>query len=174
MVANMSNARARRAAFRRIELAFLLATFFCAGVAAAEQPAYLALKKPATASSVENDEHNAARANDGNPATCWRADDEPENGPEWWKVDLEKPARLRGCRVTWPYENKNYRYKVEGSLDGKDWTLLSDQTRSSSKAQTHELKFEKGLPVRFVRITVTGFDEGCWASICEVEIFGRP
>jgi hypothetical protein len=24
-----------------------------------------------------------------------------------------------------------------------------------------------------VKVTVTGFEEGCWASICEVKVFGK-
>src|SRR5580692_13179462 len=70
----------------------------------------LALNKPASSSSIENDEHSAAQANDGDPETCWRADDEPEGGPEWWQVDLEKPADLSGCQICWPFDGVKYRY----------------------------------------------------------------
>ena len=134
----------------------------------------LALKKPASSSSVENDEHNAARANDGNLDTCWRADDEPEGGAEWWQVDLEKPADLSGGQICWPYEGKNYRYKVEGSTDRKTWTVLSDQTKTVSKSQVQDLKFDNARAVRYLKVTVTGFEEGCWPSICEVKVFGIP
>jgi len=133
----------------------------------------LALNKPASSSSIENDEHNAAQANDGDPDTCWRADDEPENGAEWWQVDLGKPIELSGCQIRWPYEGKIYRYKVEGSADKKHWMLLSDQTKTTSKSQEHDLNFENVRGVRYVRVTVTGFEEGCWASICEVKLFGK-
>ncbi len=133
----------------------------------------LALNKPAFSSSIENDEHTAAQANDGDPETCWRADDEPEDGPEWWQVDLEKPCDLAGCQIRWPYAGKRYRYKVEGSTDRQHWILLSDQTNTTATAPVHDLKFQQARQVRYVTITVTGFDEGCWASISEVKIFGR-
>ena len=138
----------------------------------AAEPENLALKKPACSSSIENDEHNAAMANDGDPKTSWCADDEPEGGPEWWQVDLEKPFDLSGCQIRWPFAGKKYRYKVEGSADCKSWSLLSDQTKSKSTSQVHNLKFQKANQVRYVRITVTGLDEGCWVSISEVKILG--
>lgn len=132
----------------------------------------LALNKPASSSSIENDEHNAACANDGDPDTCWRADDEPEGGPEWWQVDLQKPTDLAGCQIRWPFNGMRYRYKVEGSTDRKTWSLLSDQTRSIAKSRIHNLKFDHATGVRYVKITITGFEQGCWASISEVRIFG--
>lgn len=159
---------------RRACLAVLVLPLICF----AEEPASpatavnLALHKPATSSSVENEEHNAAQANDGDSGTCWRADDEPEGGPEWWQVDLQKSQRLSGCRICWPYDRKIYRYKIEGSADRKAWVVLSDQTKTVSKKQVQDLKFDQASEVRYVRVTVTGFEEGCWASICEVKLFG--
>ena len=157
--------------------AVALSCLACGGVPAfAAGPANLALNKPASSSSIENDEHGAAQANDGDPQTCWRADDEPEGGPEWWQVDLEKPYGLSGCQIRWPFRGKCYRYKVEGSADAKKWSLLSDQTNTTATSQVHDLKFPKADPVRYLKITVTGLDDGCWASISEVKVFGitRP
>ena len=132
----------------------------------------LALNKPATSSSIENDEHSASRANDGNIRTCWRADDEPEGGPEWWQVDLEGRFDLSGCEIVWPYDDMNYRFRVEGSADGKRWSLLSDQTQTRARSGSRNLRFEEVRGVRFVRITIVGFDDGCWASLSEVRVFG--
>ena len=132
----------------------------------------LALNKPACSSSIENDEHGAGQANDGDPETCWRADDEPEGGPEWWQVDLEETFRPFRLPIRWPFDGKRYRYKVEGSADRKNWSLLSDQTNTTATSQVHDLKFQKARQVRYVKITVTGLDEGCWASISEVKVFG--
>ena len=143
------------------------------GTLGATEPANLALHKPASSSSIENDEHNASRANDGDPDTYWCADDEPEGGPEWWQVDLEKSRDLTACQIRWPYEGNKYQYKIEGSNDRKTWTMLSDQTKSKSKSQVHDLRFQKSAKARYVRITVTGLDDGCWASIAEVKLFGK-
>jgi hypothetical protein len=138
----------------------------------ATQPSNLALHKPATASSSENDEHNPIQANDGDAATVWRADDEPADGAEWWQVDLEKPAGLTGCQIVWPFEGKSYQCKVEGSADGKTWVLLSDQTKNTAKSRVQDLKFDHPGQVRYVRVTITGFEPGSWASLSEVKVFG--
>ena len=165
---------ARAACSLVLALAFLACTQIpvCARAPAGAAQDNLALNKPACSSSVENEEHSAAQANDGDPETCWRADDEPEDGPEWWQVDLQKPFDLSGCRIRWPFAGKKYRYKVEGSADRKKWSLLSDQTKTTATSQVHDLKFQKARQVRYVKITVTGLDEGCWASISEVQVFG--
>jgi hypothetical protein len=137
----------------------------------AAEPVNIALHKPASSSSIENDEHNASKANDGDPETFWTADDEPENGAEWWQVDLEKRADLARCQICWPYDGKTYRYKIEGSADRNTWVLLSDQTHTTAKSQVQNLKLENAKGIRYVKITVTGFEEGCWASISEVKLF---
>ena len=138
----------------------------------AAERANLALNKPATSSSVENEEHTAAQANDGDPDSCWRSDDEPEGEPDWWQVDLEKPHDLSGCQIRWPFDGHIYRYKVEGSADQRHWSLLSDQTKTTATSQVHDLKFQKASHIRYLKITVTGVDDGCWVSISEVKVFG--
>jgi hypothetical protein len=148
---------------------------FLVNATAAVPPAKtnLALNKPASASSIENDDEDAAKANDGDEGTFWCADDEPENGAEWWKVDLEKPANLTGCRVVFPYAGKRYLYKVEGSADEKAWIMLSDQTQTSPRTRARNLKFSNAKGIRYLKITITGFDEGVWASISEVQVYGN-
>ncbi len=132
-------------------------------------PEDLALNKPATASSQENDDETAAKANDGNGATRWCA----ANGdvPQWWQVDLQKAARLTGAEIKWERDGKNYRYVVEGSADGRTWQTLSDQSSSTSTSQVQELKFD-ARGVRYVRIRVTGLEKGTWASFYLVRLFG--
>jgi len=138
------------------------------GALSAAERVDLALHKPAKA-SIENDEHNAAAANDGNPDTYWCADDEPENGEEWWQVDLEKPTDLSGCQIRWLCDDKKYLYKIEGSADGKTWSMLSDQTHTTARKQVQNPKFASAKQIRYVRITVTDLDEACWVSISEAK-----
>ena len=96
----------------------------------------------------------------------------PRAGRSGGRSICEKPFDLSGCQIRWPFDGKSYRYKVEGSADRKNWSLLSDQTKTTATSQVHDLKFQKARQVRYVKITVTGLDEGCWASICEVKVFG--
>jgi hypothetical protein len=152
-----------------------LAVGLVCGTAVADLPEQknIALNKPAFASSIENDDQSAAKANDGNDDTHWCADDEPENGAEWWQVDLEQRADLTGCQITFPYDGKQYRYKVEGSADGKTWMMLSDQSQTTARRRVQKLAFIQATGIRYLKITITGFDQGCWASIAEVQIFGH-
>ena len=132
----------------------------------------LALGRPATSSSFENDDHNAPHANDGKNETCWTADDEPEGEPDWWQVDLGGSFDLGVAEITWPFDRMNYRCRVDGSADGKQWHLLSDQTKTKSRDQIQRLNFNHASAVRYVRVTITGFDTGCCAGIREVKVFG--
>lgn len=129
----------------------------------------LAQGKKATASS-EEDGHPAGDAFDGKPDTRWC-----NNGadvPAWLQVDLEKPATLSGIGITWEKADARYRYKVEGSADGKEWKLLSDQTKTEDKKQSVKLPV-KGEGVRYVKLTITETDEGAWPSLFALTVNGK-
>ena len=131
----------------------------------------LALNKPATASATESDEHAAASANDGDDDTRWCADD--GSVPQWWQVDLGGPKDLTGVQIKWEMDDQLYLYFVEGSVDGKTWTTLSDQTGDKTpKTQTQVVNFAAS-GIRYVRIRITGgVDDMHWASIFDVKVFG--
>ncbi len=132
-------------------------------------PEDLAKGKPAIASSPRSTDHAPAAAVDGDAATSWRAGGEAT--PSWWQVNLGKAEDLTGIRIVWERDGVNYRYKVEGSVDGKNWTILSDQTRSAErgKDRTHEFLARE---VRLVRITTTELPAGVVAGIVEVQVHG--
>lgn len=138
-----------------------------AGKAAALAPLNLAHKKPATASGAQAG-HPASDAVDDDPSTRWCA---PDNGTGYtWQVDLGKPEDLKGCQIAWEFDNRAYQYKIEGSADGKTWTLLSDQSKAEAGPQVRQHPFDaKGT--RHVRLTVTGVPSGSWASFTEFEVF---
>lgn len=131
----------------------------------------LARGKPATASSTANAGHNPGAAVDGDPATCWCA--EGASVPQWWQVDLGRPRDLTGIRIVWEKNGVNYRYKVEGSEDGRDWVMLSDQTGTDGRDRDRD----RTLPflareVRHVRVTVTQLPPDARASLAEVQVLG--
>ncbi len=132
-------------------------------------PEDLSRGKTATASSTQDREHAAALAVDGDPATRWRADG--PSSPQWWQVDLGKPEDSAGIRIVWEQDGIEYQYKVEGSDEGKSWTMLADQT------QSHERKRERLHPflargIRYIRVTATKLQPGSCASIVDVEVHG--
>jgi hypothetical protein len=128
----------------------------------------VAFKKPAAASSSEND-NLPEMANDGDPDTRWCA--AGGSTPQWWRVDLQKPYNLTGCEICWENDGARYQYVVEGSADLKTWSVLSDQRRTRSTSQLQKLSF-RAAGVRYVRITITGLPRqpASWASISEVKV----
>ncbi len=151
---------------RLLSLSFVATALFAGAAIAAEMP-NLALKKPATASNSEqgNPPENAV---DGDADTRWCNNDAATGA--WWKVDLGKEQSLGGCEITWEHDSTVYKFVIEGSADGKSWTLLNDQRGSTEASQVQKFALA-GDSVRYVRITVTGLEENSWASICEVKLF---
>jgi hypothetical protein len=135
-------------------------------------PPDLALGKPASASSSQGDANAPGKANDGDPESRWCAADNKTG--HWWQVDLQQPADLSGCEITWELNGRLYHYLVEGSADGKSWIPLADRRSHQEREQVHRLRFSAG-GIRYVRITVTGLEpeRPQWASIREVRVFGR-
>ena len=128
----------------------------------------LARGKTVTASSFQSDDKAPAMAVDGDPETRWCADGATPD--QWLRVNLGKPETLTGCRIQWEFDG-GYRYKVEGSADGKSWTMLSDQSKTDDKEAERLHKFA-AEGIRHVRLTITALDEGQWASLFAFEVFG--
>ena len=153
---------------RHLTACFLVLALCAAGTlawAATETP-NLALKKTATASGAE-DNNPAANAVDGDAETRWCNADGATDC--WWQVDLEKAQDLGGLEITWEHDGAVYNYMVEGSVDGKKWALLTDQRGSTSATQVQKLLLS-GPAARYVKITVTGLEDGSWASFFEVKV----
>lgn len=121
------------------------------------------------AASSSSPEHPASHAIDGNPETRWCPTD--GNPGHSWQVDLGGPRDLKSAKITWQTARK-YQYTVEGSADGTNWVMLSDQSNKQDAQQEHNLAFEsKGI--RHVKITTTGLPKGLWGTFNEVEIHGE-
>lgn len=123
-----------------------------------------------TGASSEAPGHNGARAVDGDPATDWAAAD--NNPGAWWQVDLEQPHTITSLQTTFPAAG-NYRYRIEGSLDGKTWSPLADQSQATSTEKVRSENFPADTHCQYVRLTFTGLPPGRPASISEVKIQGQ-
>jgi hypothetical protein len=127
----------------------------------------VALNRPATADSQQNGTYSA-KGNDGDFNTTWYTG-KPTLG-NWWKVDLGKPHNLTGCRLMWHDPGFCYQYKIEASADDANWTTVVDKTGNTETKWVPVHAFTaKGA--RYLRVTVTGMDDGCWLGIREVEVF---
>ncbi len=137
-------------------------------------PAMLLGKVPAdatlikiTASSTQSG-NETIRAADGDKETRWCADG--DSYPQWLQFEFEQPHRLLEIEVAWESGNGVYRYRVEGSADEKEWSLLLDKSKNTSNQQIAE-PLTGNTSVKFVRIIGTGSNAG-WCSIREVKIKG--
>lgn len=122
----------------------------------------------ATASSAQ-DRLRSWLAIDGSEDSRWCA----ESGafPQWYQMEFEKEVPLTGIDIIWESENNAYRHKIEGSADGKEWTLLTDATKQEKGGATSS-EFPKAA-VKFVKITCTGTSQGGWASIRQISAKGE-
>jgi hypothetical protein len=128
----------------------------------------IALGKPALASSEESEKGNPIQnGNDGDTTTRWCA----ASGavPQWWQVDLGSVATITNTQIMWE-RNAVYQYLIEVSTNQKNWTVVVDKTAKAAPAKTRSDNFSaKG---RYVRIVITGLQEGSWASFYEFQVFG--
>ncbi|MFC0434322.1 alpha-L-fucosidase [Kutzneria buriramensis] len=130
----------------------------------------IAVGRATTADSEEKGKGNtAAHATDGDTATRWCAADGATG--HWLHVDLGAVTGLTGARIAWEFPGKTYRYRIEGSTDGRTWSTVVDRTNNSDTSQVHTLPFT--ATARHLRVTVTGLDTGCWASIREFQAYDR-
>lgn len=128
----------------------------------------LALNKTSTASSYENTSRSPSCGNDGDDSTMWIA----ANGDSgnWWMVDLGSSCYIVGSRITFENSGKLWKYYIEGSEDGIEWTTLVDRTAQEDTAQTQAHSFTS--MARYIRITITELPYDCWAAFREFEVLG--
>jgi len=102
-----------------------------------------------TASSNAADADNAL---DGKPGTAWLA---AGGGAQWYRVDLGGVYdAVRQARVVFTSPTTVYRYKLEGSADGNEWTMLSDRSANTITAEGFSDVF-KFAGLRYLRYSFT-------------------
>ena len=132
-----------------------------------EPPANATLAK-VTASSTQ-EPNVATNAIDGNRETRWCADG--GSLPQWLQIELEKPQAVSGISIAWEHRRNTYQFRIEGSPDGKEWSMLVDASENSSRGRT-ESDFPE-IDVKFVRITCSDVSGNDWASIRDVRLKGK-
>ncbi|NUR31422.1 MAG: alpha-fucosidase [Catenulispora sp.] len=133
-------------------------------------PADIARGCTTSSDSVESAKGNyAANAVDGDTSSRWCA----ANGStgHWVTVDLGSARTVTGARIAWEFGGRRYGYRIDGSTDGSSWTTLSDRTTTTSTAQVQTVGFS--ATARYLRLTVTALESGCWASVRSFEVYDR-
>ena len=103
---------------------------------------------------------------DGDLKTRWCANGPAKN--EWWQVDLKEPSHLKNLRIHWEFSNAAYQYKIEGSADAKNWTVLVDQSENSKRSPYNAHKVDAS-DTRYLKVTFLGSSRNTFASFWEFE-----
>lgn len=119
----------------------------------------------------------AGLAIDGNQATRW--DCGFQKGGEYFEVDFGRVLAVSGISMSLGDKPHDYAkgFKVEISLDGKDWVEVSKREKTAVPLKSfltpQDLRLEISFPrseAGFLRITNTGKDESYYWSIFELEV----
>lgn len=151
----------------------------------------LSYGKTATASSCMEGKE-AENAVDENVQTWWRAST-AESG-EWLQVDLGKeymvnaiqinfaddgidipaPGEIRGTTQARYIEERDHvtRWKLEGSLDGKQYFVIEDKSGVTTDLPHDLVVREEGIKVRYVKLTVLEVPYGQPPCVSGLRIFG--
>ncbi|MEU0965379.1 discoidin domain-containing protein [Streptomyces sp. NPDC005917] len=128
----------------------------------------LALDKTATASS-DSEGNVPAKAVDGDLSTRW-AQGLGLPDPSWLQVDLGKDTSVSAVVTTFE-KSGGYRYRLEYSTDGGNWSTFEDHTAENTVAQTNYSFADEPVTARYLRLTVTG---SSWngGSVYELQAYG--
>lgn len=99
-----------------------------------------------------------------------------ENLPVWHQIDMGKPTALANIKF-YPYwaDGRVYKFKIEGSNDGKKWKTLVDQSANSITGSPEGFNFQFPVQnVRYVRSTFLDSSKGKanGGHLVEIQGFG--
>jgi hypothetical protein len=123
----------------------------------------LALGKVASASSQSSADQSAAKAFDGDLASRWSANQDPNH---WIQVDLGGTVNLSEVDLMWEASYAKG-YKLQASADGSTWRDMYTTTTSSGGSE----KITVSGQARYVRMQGTQLS-GQWGySLYEMQVY---
>ena len=138
----------------------------------------LSIGKAVTASSEKTDKQ-AAKAADRTIKTWWSAKSgKPE---EWLQMDLGKEYPVEAVQINFADEDYPlrtignpfvpYKYKIEGSVDGVEWTILANQSTNDVTNPHPLIVLDKPATARYIKVTNLSELPGKF-SIFDLRVFG--
>jgi hypothetical protein len=128
-------------------------------------PWNLALGKPATASTLQDSDHLAGNATDGNPSTRWAS---TRSDPQWIYVDLGASYVIRDVTLNWEAAYAKA-YSIQVSDDAVTWTTIYRKTKGTGGVE--QLTGLSGSG-RYVRMYGTRRATRYGYSLREFQIYG--
>ena len=140
--------------------------FAALGLAAQTKMPNLALNCPAEASSVENQNLLSEFAVDGKTKTRWSS---KFSDNQWIMIDFGSAQEVGKVVLRW--ENAYAKeYKVQISVDGKEFKTVSEQKEGKGKTEAITFPAEKA---QFVRIQCDKRGTNYGNSLWEVQVFAK-
>jgi hypothetical protein len=95
------------------------------------------------------------------------------NWPCHWVITLDRVYRLKEIRLRfWDLDSRSYQYTLEGSVDGKKFFPLADQSKGAA-AGWQEVQFSP-RPIRVLRLTGLHNSANQEFSLVEFEAYCVP
>lgn len=138
----------------------------------------LSYKKKVTASSSLKD-HSPALAVNEDVRNWWSA--ASGNKGEWLSVDLGHTAAVHAVQIDFADQDAKlsdtdkvlpYRYKIEGSKDGKHWEMLIDKSNNLADQPHDYTQLAAAKSVRYLKITCVSVPAGKF-SVSGFRVFGK-
>nr|WP_284290947.1 glycoside hydrolase family 88 protein [Angustibacter aerolatus] len=146
---------------------FCVGSFLLAGSAVARLASAESTGRPVTASAQQTGAE-ASRAVDGDVTTRWTA----SGFPQTLTVDLGAGHRASNVTLV-PTADRAYRYRVETSVDGVQWTLALDRSTNTATGSRSDAFPAGTVGLRYARLTVLGATGTTSTSIQEFSVHDR-
>ncbi|RZK40691.1 MAG: glycoside hydrolase family 43 [Pedobacter sp.] len=128
----------------------------------------LALGKKVTASSFYDADFKADLALDDNNGTLWKAKN--NIGSAWIQVDLGVIQQVKSVHTQFEYATWYYQYKIEYSLDGRNWKLYADRSKNTQHGSPM-IDFGN-VKARYLRTTILRTEyPGLNKAIWNIQVF---
>lgn len=122
--------------------------------------------------------HKASAAFDENMRTYWLSDG---GDFSWIEVDMEGLKDVYAVQVNFSdpgakykgiVEGKGYEYKIQASVDGKNWVSLSDKAENRLDAPHDYMELPEPVKARYVRLADLSSPFGT-VAVSEFRVFGK-
>lgn len=137
----------------------------------------LSYKKPVKASSSTGG-FEPQNITDENAKTFWLA---ANNKQQWIEIDLLQNSNVHAIQVNYnDYQSAMYgrieglyhRYTIEGSVDGRNWTMIIDKSRAFRDVPNDYVELPDPVNTRYIRFTNIHVPTP-HLSVSEIRVFGK-
>ena len=112
---------------------------------------------------------DGSKAVDGDTTTYWCA-----NGyvlPSWLTVDLGSTYQITNINQLF-VNSSNWKFRIDVSSDNSTWKTIVNNTTTSVNGMN--FSYNVNDYARYVRLYITGSDNGAWANSEEFDVYGTP